>query len=229
MAESTKSVADQIVGGQRKSTFEATLRSVMSLETDKAEIQGDITEYWKSAKEHGINPAAARLVVRLKKMDTQARNDFLLAFDIYRDWANLDEQAEMFELEDVNPHLKTVEPHSMGPIPEWQAMLDNITEVDGATMAVVSEELAEPVDLAPIEMPPDETAPEAGETPEEAHADGMASCRLEVDAKLNPYDENTETELYDAWQVGWQEAFNTGEWGADASDDEDSADTLTAS
>jgi uncharacterized protein (UPF0335 family) len=208
MAESTKSVADQIVGGQRKSTFEATLRSVMSLETDKAEIQGDITEYWKSAKEHGINPAAARLVVRLKKMDTQARNDFLLAFDIYRDWANLDEQAEMFELEDVNPHLKTV---------------------DGATMAVVSEELAEPVDLAPIEMPSDETAPEAGETPEEAHADGMASCRLEVDAKLNPYDENTETELYDAWQVGWQEAFNTGEWGADASDDEDSADTLTAS
>lgn len=82
------------------STVLDLLKDEGSISSKLARLRGEIGALVKNAEtDHNVHRGAFKMTAKLKKMDASARAEFLRHFDHYRDAAELDEQADLFDAE----------------------------------------------------------------------------------------------------------------------------------
>ena len=78
------------VGGIAADRLRSFIERVERLEEEKAALTGDIREVYAEAKGVGFDPKIMRQIVRLRKMDSQDRQEQEAILDLYRRALELD-------------------------------------------------------------------------------------------------------------------------------------------
>jgi len=108
--------------GVSQEVFNGFIASVASTKQDVDDATTANAGAWKKADTLGIHPEAAKLYLRLDRMEDLKRADFLRSFDIYRGWADWSAQVDMFEQQEDRdpapsaPPLRLVDAESGEPI-----------------------------------------------------------------------------------------------------------------
>ena len=72
------------VGGITAEQLKAYIERIERLEEEKAAIAGDVREVYAEAKANGFDVKIMRQVVRLRKMDSQDRDEQEALLDLYK-------------------------------------------------------------------------------------------------------------------------------------------------
>jgi len=72
------------VGGITAEQLKAYVERIERLEEEKAAIAGDVREVYAEAKANGFDVKIMRQVVRLRKMDSQDRDEQEALLDLYK-------------------------------------------------------------------------------------------------------------------------------------------------
>ena len=72
-----------VIGDNAKQQLLSVIERVETLEEQKREIAGDISDVYAEAKVNGFDIKALKTIVRLRKTDKQLRDEFEAVLDTY--------------------------------------------------------------------------------------------------------------------------------------------------
>ncbi|GBU18054.1 MULTISPECIES: hypothetical protein [Methylobacterium] len=97
MAEKLKDAKAKKQAGVHPEVLKSLIARCDGMKADMDEARGELGAAVKDAEEtHGINRKAFKLVLSLKRMEQDKRDDFLRSLDDYREKLDLNPQADLF-------------------------------------------------------------------------------------------------------------------------------------
>lgn len=201
--ESSKDVTFKVAS---KKAYDSFMASVDTTKGKLDSIRMENANEWKRAETLNIHSAVAKLMLKLRKMDDLRRADFLRSFDVYREY----EEFEVSDLIDNAEEKARSEAQAKENDATRQAELDK-------QKAAAAEGQDETTDPAPAAESETEIADSFDvEDEDDARELGNQACIKGINKQHgNPYDEDDETDNFEAWIEGWEDAFKTGLFGTD--------------
>lgn len=160
---------------------------------------------WKGADDLNIHSAVAKLMLKLRKMSDLQRNDFLRSFDAYREYEDFDESDLIDDAEEkARGEAQAVEEKEKRQDEIDAGMTERAEKV---VDKAADKEIEDSFDVG------DEEDEIVADTAADAYTLGEQALQYGDKKQTNPYDAEADSELYDAWGEGWDNAYNLGQFG----------------